>query len=523
MSDNQPEKDPDDVQTPLMGNNPTSHDELEEHNRGFVPVGLNTQVTSDFDSNALAAGHITAQSLLLSLNQMHKNQQGVELLSGLYTKQASTINVMATSLGSVLDTVKSLETTILGFRNTQSGTGPSVSPVVMPGRAHQDNTSTVAMPDMAQQHISGAAMPIKKARRGDGTSSCIITSPPSAPADDEDGDYDPDDNISRDGSDGFDEESFQPSGWDANNDQEKVAVPKGERVRKRLAESTKSYFVERRPEQILEELKLNFQTPENCQFLNAKRVNKEIFSGKIPANLRGEDAAVQAVQSLHTQASTAVMRSLENLWQLADSVPAVSKAVSDLQNCLKIMGTANIDLNQFRRNRFKHHLKRKQLTDLVPEDHTELFGDLKILCADLDAQASTSLDLFDEPAKKKGKKAGKRDFPNPRQQGLGRGNPQGNYQNQVFSQPPFSQPMGLQQAAQPPMMMQQPMSMLPHTQQQVVHMPQHQLPQQQYHPPHFNQQYNQPAIYQNRGGRGRGNNRGGRGRANNRGNKFKKQ
>ena len=157
-----------------------------------------------------------------------------------------------------------------------------------------------------------------------------------------------------------------------------------------------------------EKLKLRLDRelcPGNAPSISAKKVNPSLFNkrGGPMAAIRGHDLQLQSIQKVMTKAMLPLVR-LADSFLLAESDSAVMPAPTDaLHACLSsfsLLATANLQMDQLRRDGFKAALppQYKGLTT-VPDPPTELlFGDLDKRMKDLDEKAKLETNLQPGPS-----------------------------------------------------------------------------------------------------------------------------
>ncbi|KAJ8035056.1 hypothetical protein HOLleu_22144 [Holothuria leucospilota] len=154
-----------------------------------------------------------------------------------------------------------------------------------------------------------------------------------------------------------------------------AASKTGPKVQEKVASLITSVCSTKLPPSKLKEKSEKYQIPENIELMQTTQVNKLIWD-HLQLGTRTRDIKLQKIQMLNMKAMTALTSLLNDT--------LVSKAKLDKQSlllkvtdALALMGSANVDLNQLRRDLIKPELKPeyKGLFDKSTPPSKLLFGD----------------------------------------------------------------------------------------------------------------------------------------------------
>ena len=146
--------------------------------------------------------------------------------------------------------------------------------------------------------------------------------------------------------------------------------------------------------------------PSNALSISAKKVNPSLFNkrGSI-ATIRGCDLQLQSVQKIMTKAMLPLVQLADSFF-LAESEPAElpdpAEALSECLNSFSLLASANLQMDQLRREGFKAALpsQYKDLTNVPDPPMEMLFGDLVKRMKDLDEKAKPESNLQPAPLPK---------------------------------------------------------------------------------------------------------------------------
>lgn len=155
----------------------------------------------------------------------------------------------------------------------------------------------------------------------------------------------------------------------------------GPNIEQKLADMTNALLKGNLSDASLKEKTEKYPRPGNCSFVQAPKMNKEIWNA-LTYDPRSSDLALQEVQANFLRSITPVLGVIESLYQKKDVVDSnsfdVIAMIKTLSDSIAFIGKANIGMVKFRKEAVRHNLASKfQRVCNTPTDFSGelLFGD----------------------------------------------------------------------------------------------------------------------------------------------------